>query len=130
MENPTSIKQFIQGMQVKDMELHEGVVVSPDPLQIKLVNNEKMVLDKDILVVPEHLTDHSIEVSLQVGSDKATLDLDTQALPENYTGYFMKNLNLPKGILTLKNHLVKDEKVMLLSYNNGKMYYILDRVVK
>lgn len=143
MENPTSIKQLIQGMQVKDMELHEGVVISADPLQIKLVNNEKMVLDKDILTVPMHLVDYKTKISVSPASGATLTSTTKGAGSHNHTVsgvgststepdhvHELDKFQLTQADVTMHNGLKKDEIVMMLSYNNGKMYYILDRVVK
>jgi len=138
----TSIKEMIQSMQVKDMEILEGVVISEAPLSIKLANNEKMVLDEDILIVPQHLTDYKTKLSFAAiagailssktkpaGSHNHTVSGTTTSTVEDHE-HALNDLQLTQVEATVHNALKKDEKVLLLSYNNSKMYYVLDRVVK
>ena len=142
MEKPTSLKQIFQGMQVKDMEVHEGIVVSEAPLQIKLINNEKMIVDEDIAIVPMHLTDYittcdltmigETGVSNTITEDSARVWISKPISDEVIGSHFhrLEALNVTKIQIKVHNHLKKDERVYLLSYNNGKVYYVLDRVVK
>lgn len=139
----TSIKQIIQSMQVKDMEILEGVVTSQAPLNIQLVNNEKMVLNKDILIIPQHLTDYKTKMSFSAiagivlssktkpaGSHNHTISgIGSTSTIEDHE-HELNDLQLTQVEVTVHNALKKDERVLLLSYNNGKMYYVLDRVVE
>lgn len=42
--------------------------------------------------------------------------------------HYVEKLNAYKMTLKVYNHLQKDDLVYLLSINNGKLYYVLDRV--
>jgi hypothetical protein len=139
----TSIKEIIQSMQIKDMEILEGVVISEAPLNIKLANNEKMVLDEDILIVPQHLTDYKTKLSFAAIAGAVLSSKTKPAGSHNHTvsgvgststvedhEHELNDLQLTQVEVTVHNALKKDEKVLLLSYNNSKMYYVLDRVVK
>lgn len=104
-QNPTSIKELFQGLIPDQGGIIQGRVTSVSPLQIRAINDDKLTIGAVLLIVPKHLTDY-----------KATADF---AVPGGtYT-----------GTITIHNGLKAGEKVHLLSLNNGKKYYILDRVV-
>lgn len=101
-KTPTGLKQLFQSMQVAEMEMLEGTVIKAAPLEIKVENDDKLTIGDDITYVPEHLTDHVVLVS--IGS------------------------NTSKTEMTIYNSLKKDDRVHLLSFAEGKQYYVLDRV--
>lgn len=99
------------------IEVMEGQVVSAPPeLKIKIKNNNKMILSKQILVVPESLTDH-IKVA----------DINCSSVSTSQ-GSFSNFSALNAGI-TFKNALKVDDKVMLLSFGGGQRYFVIDRIV-
>ena len=51
-----------------------------------------------------------------------------KALFADYHKHYVEKLNAYKMTLKVYNHLQKDDLVYLLSINNGKLYYVLDRV--
>lgn len=103
--NTTSLKQLVQGMQVENIALVEGTVINTTPLLIKLMN-DKLEIDSDIITVPYNLSDFDVQCDMVA------------------EGYHIKN-----GTITIHNGLKKGDSVILLSYNRGKQYYVLDRVV-
>ena len=107
MEDQTSIKQMIQSMSPDGAGVVEGTVTNAAPLEITLTNDAKMILSANSLIVPERLTDHEIETDIVMGID--TLHTPTEV-----------KINLHTGLKV-------GEIVYLLSYNNGKKYYVLDR---
>lgn len=139
MSQQTSLKGLLQGMQTGSMEILEGVVISIEPLQIKLVNNEKMILDSDITTVPRHLTDYKTKISIPLASGEQLVAPTTEenehshSCPEGGTSsigahkHSLVSLQVIKTEATIHNGLKKDDVVVLLGYNNGKSYYILDR---
>lgn len=98
----TSLKGIFQGMIPADAELMQGTVISASPLKIQMANDEKLIVNERITVVPRHLSDYATTCSISGGAS------------ENITVY---------------NALKIGDKVHVLSLNNGKLYYILDRVV-
>lgn len=107
-KNPTGLKQLIQSMQTADMEMLEGTVISSDPLEIKVENDEKLTISEDITYIPEHLTTHKVTVTIPASADG----------DDSHT----------KVEMTVYNALKKGDKVHLLSFSEGKQYYVLDRV--
>jgi hypothetical protein len=142
MTQETSIKQLIQGMQVKDLDIVEGEVISAAPLKIKLVNNEKMILDKDIMVIPRHLTDYSASVDITLPAE-AILTSVTKTAGDHFHSapggststdgnhtHTLDTFSIQGAQMTVHNSLKKGERVYILSFNRGKQYYIMDRVMQ
>ena len=100
--NETSIKEMLlkimkQGLSVPDIQA--AIVIKEKPLTLRLVNDKKITLTSDDLVIPERMTNHTI--TIVVGKVKNTIEV--------------------------QNALKKNESVNLLQYSDGKQYYILDR---
>lgn len=100
--NETSIKEMLlkimkQGLSVPDIQA--AIVIKEKPLTLRLVNDKKITLTADDLVIPERMTNHTI--TIVDGKVKKTIEV--------------------------QNALKKNETVNLLQYSDGKQYYILDR---
>lgn len=100
--NETSIKEMLlkimkQGLSVPDIQA--ATVIKEKPLTLRLVNDKKITLTSDDLVIPERMTNHTI--TIVDGKVKKTIEV--------------------------QNALKKNETVNLLQYSDGKQYYILDR---
>ena len=100
--NETSIKEMLlkimkQGLSVPDIQA--VIVIKEKPLTLRLVNDKKITLTSDDLVIPERMTNHTI--TIVDGKVKKTIEV--------------------------QNALKKNETVNLLQYSDGKQYYILDR---
>jgi len=132
--NETSLKQLFQGMIPKGSEIMEGTVIQTDPLKIQMTNDPKHFITDRITIVPWHLTDYTTKATLL----KADGSLDSQTRQDGAHGGHMggdgthinqlDTFNLYQGTLTVHNALKKGEKVHVLALNNGKLYYVLDRV--
>lgn len=119
----TSLKQLFQGMAGKDVEVLQGIVKSTSPLKIQVVNDDKLTIGQNITYVPWHLTDYNTEVTIHWrtegssgGSGDAAFALHSHAIEG-------------RKAITIHNALKVGEKVHLLSFNHGKQYFVLDRVV-
>lgn len=142
MAQETSIKQLLQGMQVKDLDIVEGEVISAAPLKIKLTNNDKMVLDKDIMVIPRHLTDYTVNVDITLPAEAILTSVTTVAgdhshsAPEGSTStdgnhtHDLDTFSIQGAQMKVYNSLKKGERVYILSFNRGKQYYIMERVMQ
>ena len=100
--NETSIKEMLlkimkQGLSVPNIQA--AIVIKEKPLTLRLVNDKKITLTSDDLVIPERMTNHTI--TIVDGKVKKTIEV--------------------------QNALKKNETVNLLQYSDGKQYYILDR---
>ena len=98
-----SIKGLIQGLIPDPGGVMKGIVKSVSPISIQVDGDDKLLLNDTTLILPKHLTNYSVLVSI----------------PDVVTGVLM----------SVNNALSVGEKVYLLSFNKGKQYYILDRVV-
>lgn len=139
MERKTGITQALGDMYGSGFNVVEGIVLSPKPLQIKLVNNEKMVLDSDITTIPRHLTDYKTKITIPLASGAQLVAPTTEenahshSCPDGGTStvgahkHSLVSLKVVETEAIIHNGLKKDDVVVLLGYNNGKSYYILDR---
>lgn len=98
-----SIKGMIQGLIPDPGGVIQGIVKSISPLSIQVEGDEKLILSATALILPKHLTRYTVQVSI----------------PDVVSG----------ATMTVNNALTVGEKVYLLSFNKGKQYYILERVV-
>ena len=101
MQEPSSLKELFQCMAPEAMGILTGRVSSADPLEITAVNNKKLVLGRNLLCLPGHLSSYKVKVDIKGAGE----DMD----------------------MTVHNGLKKGEIVALLSFNHGKKYYVLDR---
>lgn len=102
--NKTSLKQLFQGMAGKGAEVLQGIVQPGGKIQI--ANDEKLIIDSNNTYIPRQFTNYTAECSIETNDGKSSVD----------------------GNITIQNALQAGEKVYVLSFNNGKQYYVLDRV--
>lgn len=97
-----SLKETLQhiGKLSKDVSVSKAVVLTSNPLSVQLLNDEKMLLNSRVLIVPEHLTDYT-----------ATIRIDSE-----------------EKQITICNSLKSGDTVYVLGYNSGKKYVVLGRV--
>lgn len=140
--NETSLKQLFQGMIPVGSTILQGTVTKDDPLEITAVNDSKLIISGNQLVVPWHLTDYTTHADYTMGDkgelrnetftkmDGDHLHTDSRDGPTSSVKHkhYLEKLNSYKMTLKVYNHLQKDDIVYLLSLNNGKVYYVLDRV--
>ncbi len=69
-----SIKGLVQELSGHDVQVTQGTVVSANPLQIQMANDEKLVVGSSICYVPQHLTDYQVSVDLADGTLTASTD--------------------------------------------------------
>ena len=103
-EKPTSFKQLFQGYIHENSGVFEGTVTRASPLEITLVNDAKMIIDDNSLVLPRHLTDYTTTADITQDGGGQMLDVT----------------------IKIKNALTVGEMVYLLQFNE-KQYFILDR---
>jgi len=100
----TGLKQLFSGMMPSQPGVVEGRVLSAAPLEVVLTNDEKVSLSGESLTVPQHLTDYTVSASVSGG-----------------------DISEPECNMTIKNGLRAGDTVYLLSFSDGKQYYVLDR---
>jgi len=137
MENETSLKQLIQGMMPEGAGVVEGSVSNESPLKITLANDATMILSENSLIIPEHLTDHEVEVDIiggegvlyaPTGGEKDGGSHEHPGIEKGgQHSHELERLHLTGGKMVLHTGLKEGEIVYLLRYNSGKKYYVLDR---
>lgn len=147
--NNMSLKGIIQGMMTADAELMQGTVISASPLKIQMANDEKLIINERITVVPRHLSDYITTATFAVDggdlSSVTTVSGSHEHSEGTHEGHIvgdgshthsggahshpLSTFTLSHGTLTVYNALKVGEAVYVLSLNNGKLYYVLDRVV-
>jgi len=108
----------------KPMSLSEGEVVNAPPnLKVKLLSNEKLILPKELLIVPQHLTNHKRTVKLNDTANGNASISNTQTSISDGT------FNLSEGTLEFLDELKKGDKVLLAAFPGGQKFFILDRII-
>lgn len=141
-EKATSLKQLFQQMVPENVGLIEGVVVNTEPIAIQVVNNSKMVLSGLNLVLPKHLTDYQTTFTINLSEPPiltGETSLDNEHSHTNPEGgstgtqeahkHILSKFGLEEATITVHNALKRDERVYMLRFNGGKLYYVLDKVV-
>jgi len=123
IDEATSLKQILQGVQVESMEIIRGTVTSASPLKIQIDNDEKRVANSNNTYVPRHLTDYNVVVSISKGTNGSVNAPTNTASSHSHS---LTDFNLT-GSMTVYNSLKAGDKVHILSFNHGKQYYVLDR---
>jgi Protein of unknown function (DUF2577). len=117
----TSLKQLFQEIARKgNTEVLQGIVKSVNPLKIQIVNDEKLTIGSNITYVPKHLTDYTTTYTISKENNKINEPVSEGS---GLTDFALS------GSITIHNALQAGEKVHVLSFNHGKQYYVLDRVV-
>ncbi len=109
----TGLKGIIQAMTESGEKLLQGNVISISPLRIQMVNDEKLIITERITIVPQHLTDYQVIMSA--------------SLITSYEEEHSHSVNV-NNLFTVRNALKVGDRVIVLSLNKGKLYYVLDRV--
>ena len=127
----------------KPADLRFGTVVTEKPLSIRITN--QFILPESILIVPESLTDHEVEVSIKPKYNWLTMDTMNKApLPETETAedhshkfvhkhdVVINDVEKPTKVKNfwIWNGLRVGDKVALLRMQGGQFYYVLDRLPK
>ena len=74
-EQSKSLKSIFQGMVRGYAELMQGTVISVSPLKIQMANDEKLIINERITVIPRHLSDYKTKATYTV--DEGVLDSET-----------------------------------------------------
>lgn len=104
MANPTSIKEAFQGIQTANMNVVEGEVLSVSPIRIRLLNDHAE-LGEHSVVIPESLKGWSSSCDISGG-----------------------DISLTHARITVHSSLTAGDRVVMISYHNGKRYLIMGKV--
>lgn len=114
----------------KPCDLRFGKVSSVSPLKVKVSND--FIIPESLLIVPEHLTDHSmlsnIDGNKSESSVTMTVEGETLIITTNNNDVPKEPIETNDHTLTIYNSLKVDDNVVLLRNQGGSTYLILDRV--
>ena len=140
----TSIKQALQNLMPVDQGIVEGLVTKAEPLEITLVNDSKVKITKNSLVIPRHLTNYQTQGDVSYGDVTAPTTSvshthDGGAHNEHVSGngththdggshtHSLSSFKVIGANISIYNALQLGDEVYMLAFNNGKQYYVLDR---
>lgn len=108
MAKETSLRELMRAaVGIRTASIITGKVTDTDPIEISVDNDPKLVLDEDNVFIPKHLTDYTVSIHISGTIDGHTIGTRT---------------------CKVKNGLEEGDKVYLLSYDEGALYFVLDRV--
>ena len=155
MNENESVKQMFQGLIPDGEGVIQGTVTQVGPLIIQALNDPKLILPEPILIVPFHLKNYSTSIDITWQGNYGTALVDSQTFkdgehphgksgehgghmsgdgkhthPEDEGAHInhLNTFNIFGASMTVHNALKVGEKVHMLSFNQGKKYYVLDRV--
>lgn len=97
----------------KPADLRYGTVTKISPLEIHITST--FILPKELLIVPEHLTDHEVKISTSgYGWVTDSADGHTHGINQTRT-------------VKVYNALKVGDRVALMRESGGRKYFILDR---
>lgn len=101
-------------------DLRYGKVVSTTPLKVQVTN--LFTIPESLLVVPEHLTDHTVSVTINWNTGSKS-----GGSGENSFASHNHSISGTKS-MTVHGALKVGDKVALLRKQGGQSYFILDRI--
>ena len=110
-------------------DLSYGTVISANPIKVQVTN--LLTIPTALLVVPQHLTDYEVEVTVDwvTATDTHTHDASNQdgtecTLQSNTHSHAVSGMKK----MTIHNALKVGDKVALLRKQGGQSYFIIDRI--
>jgi len=133
----------MQSMKLTSL-MEAEVVSAPPELKIKLKGNDKLIIPKELIVVAEHLTkEYKREIKVEA-KGKADLSgglpsvtLTPIPAPVTHT-HAATALSVSTGDFSLKqgeakleyaSELKSGDKVIVISFEGGQKFFIMDRIV-
>ncbi len=136
----TSVKQLFQEMNKGNtVEVLQGIVISENPIKIQMINDEKLIIGTNITYIPRHLTDYKTHIDIvqkdgvvdshtKIDGNHSHSGVHGQTSATAHT-HSLDTFHIYDMEITVYNALKVGEKVHILSFNHGKQYYVLDRVM-
>lgn len=108
MPQETSLRELLaKAVPGEKAEIVIGTVTKTSPLEIQVSNDAKLVVTDSNAFVPRHLTDYSVSIYLSGSIDGHSIGTRSGKI---YNG------------------LKRGDQVYMLAYQNGALYFVLDRV--
>lgn len=95
-------------------DLRFGTVISESPLKVRVTN--QFIIPESMLIVPQHLTDYEVKVTIESSYDWKTVD--------------NSDIVISKQKMKIHNKLKTGDKVVLLRKQGGQSYFVLDRLIE
>ena len=108
-------------------DLRYGTVVSEKPLKIQVTN--MLTLPERMLVVPEHLTDYEVEVTINWNTENHTHSHPIMGECSAESNTHRHGISGKKKMI-VHGALKVGHKVALLRKQGGQSYFVLDRLDK
>lgn len=109
----------------KPCDVRFGTVSSVSPLSVRISSD--LILPESVLVVPQHLTDYTVNVNIGlIANDSADDEVEEGDIIEDVDESITEGID--ERTLTIYNALEVGDNVVLLRNQGGKQYLILDRV--
>ena len=102
-------------------DLRYGEVISVDPLKVQIT--KLFTLPESLLVVPKHLTDHEVKVTLEWNTEETSGGSEDESFASHNHALLVE-----EKTMTIHGALVVGDKVALLKKQGGQSYFILDRI--
>ena len=114
MDRPESLKGLFQGMIPEQCGIVQGTVLSTEPLEIQITGDEKLLVHATSVIVPKRLTDYQVQILIPESGGHAQYSGDGKHSHE--------------VTMTVYNALKQGDVVHLLVVQEGKKFFVLDRV--
>lgn len=109
----------------KPCDLRYGTVISTSPLKVRIT--QELILPESVLIVPEHLTDHEIEITVRSDYGWNTQSESGGSGDAEFASH-NHDITLSKRKMFIHGALKKDDKVALIRQSGGQYFFILDRI--
>ncbi len=107
MPKETSLRELLAlAVPSSKAEIVTGKVTKASPLEIQVSNDAKLVVTESNTFVPKHLTNYSVSIHISGSIDGHSIGTRS---------------------CTVNNALKRGDEVYMLSYNNGALYFVLDK---
>lgn len=133
--NATSIKSIIQELAPEQIRLMLGTVVSEGPLKVQALNDDKLTIPEDLLIVPQWLTDHIYPIYIETEwYEKPDPNMEELGPTfDDHCIYPCSGVPAPKHYykttkIKINNHLKTGDMVYMLAFSGGKKYLVIDRI--
>ncbi|GIN39054.1 DUF2577 family protein [Heyndrickxia oleronia] len=115
------------------MRMMEAVVVEQPPeLKIMLLENKKLIIPKDLLIVSEHLTNHKRMITLRKVTDERFKEGYNPPFESRIRFLEMVNVQEDFDFVDIEceflDELKKDDRVLVYSFPGFQKFYIGDRI--
>ncbi|WP_425447630.1 DUF2577 family protein [Dethiothermospora halolimnae] len=138
------------------INIMEAIITKEPPeIEIKIKNNDKLIIPKDLIIVSEHLLEHTRIATIKMVEhiDSETDEQLTSPIsgtsktcqgampPINFTfqgtgtsldlthKHILETFTMEDGEITFRCCLKEGDKVMVIAFEEGQKYYIMDKVV-